>query len=283
MPAKMGVHPKEGDFITSMPCLLPENNGKQIFGIKIVSRIEGEVPLLKSDIYLYNAATGALIAIMDGNWITSMRTGAVAAMTIDLLKRDDVDTYSIIGLGNIARATLLCVIDNNRNRRITIRLMRYKEQAETFIERFKDYDNVTFEIVDDKKEFVSEADVIISCVTFAKDLLFPDDKLFKPGVTVVPVHTRGFQNCDLFFDKVFGDDTNQISSFKYFNRFHQYNELSMVIQGKIDGRSNNQERILSYNYGMGLHDVFFASQIYEQTDSCKTGFDYKKQMKKTWV
>ena len=283
MPAKMGVCPREGDFITSMPCLLPEHDGKRIFGIKIVSRIEGQVPMLKSDIYLYDATTGRLMAVVDGDWITSMRTGAVAALAIDLLQRDGTDTYSLMGLGNIARAVALCLIDNNRGRHIRVRLMHYKDQAESFIERFKDYDNVDFEIVDDGRAFVAEADVLISCVTFARDLLFPDDSLFKPGVTVVPVHTRGFQNCDLFFDKVFGDDTSQISSFRYFDRFRQYNELGQVLQGKADGRTGSQERILSYNYGMGLHDVFFASRIYEQVNGGGAGFNYKKHDRKVWV
>ena len=71
-------------------------------------------------------------------------------------------------------------------------------------EKFKDANHVTFKIIDDKEQFISEADVIISCVTVATELLFPNDSLFKKGVTLIPVHVRGFQNCDLFFDKVFG-------------------------------------------------------------------------------
>lgn len=50
------------------------------------------------------------------------------------------------------------------------------------------------------------SDVIISCITEAEGLICPDDKRFKEGCLLIPVHTRGFQNCDLFFDKIFGDD-----------------------------------------------------------------------------
>jgi ornithine cyclodeaminase len=161
--------------------------------------------------------------------------------------------------------------------------MRYKDQAEQFAERFKAYDHVTFEIVEDKTAFVSEADVLISCVTVATELLFPDDFLFKKGVTVIPVHVRGFQNCDLFFDKVFGDDTGQIQKFKYFNQFHEYDEIHHVLQGKNPGRTNNEERILSYNYGIALHDIVFASKIYERAQANVAGFEFKKQVKKIWV
>ena len=178
MPAKLSVHPQGEDFMTSMPCLLPLLNGKKYFGLKLVSRIEGQIPTLKSDITLYDAESGRLLAVMDGDWITAMRTGAVAALAARTFQREGVATYSMIGLGNIARAVALCLIADNNNP-ITIRLMRYKDQAEQFAERFKAYDHVTFEIVEDKTAFVSEADVLISCVTVATELLFPDDFLFE--------------------------------------------------------------------------------------------------------
>jgi ornithine cyclodeaminase len=220
---------------------------------------------------------------MDGDWITAMRTGAVAALAARTFQREGVDTYSMIGLGNIARAVALCLIADNSHRPITIRLMRYKDQAEQFIERFKAYDNVTFDIVDDKTAFIAEADVLISCVTVATELLFPDNSLYKKGVTVIPVHVRGFQNCDLFFDKVFGDDTGQIQNWKYFSQFKEYDEIHHVLQGKNPGRTNNEERILSYNYGLALHDIVFASKIFEKAQANVTGFEYKKQDQKTWV
>lgn len=283
MPAKLSVHPQGEDFMTAMPCLLPEYNGKTYFGIKLVSRIEGQTPTLKSDITLYDATTGQLLAVIDGDWITAMRTGAVAALAARTFQRKGTDTYSMIGLGNIARAVALCLIEDNKNRHIHIRLMRYKDQAEQFIERFKAYDNVSFEIVNDKNAFVAEADVLISCVTVATQLLFPDNALYKKGVTVIPVHVRGFQNCDLFFDKVFGDDTGQIQKFKYFNQFHEYDELHHVLQGKNPGRTSDNERILSYNYGIALHDIVFASRIYEKAKTDAVTFEYIKQDQKIWV
>lgn len=284
MPAKLSVHPQGEDFMTTMPCLLPEENGIKRFGIKVVNRIESQKPALSSIIYLYDALTGHLLAIMDGDWITAMRTGAVAALAARLFKKDKTDTYSMIGLGNIARAVAMCLIADNKNTPITIRLMRYKDQAEQFMEKFKDANHVTFKIIDDKEQFISEADVIISCVTVATELLFPNDSLFKKGVTLIPVHVRGFQNCDLFFDKVFGDDTDQIRNWKYFSQFHQYDELHHVLQGANPGRTSQEERILSYNYGLALHDIVFASKIYEHIKNTDIdSFSYSRQNIKTWM
>lgn len=284
MPAKLSVHPQGEDFMTTMPCLLPEENGHKRFGIKVVNRIESQVPALSSIIYLYDAQRGHLLAMMDGDWITAMRTGAVAALAARLFKKDNTNTYSMIGLGNIARAVAMCLIADNKDKPITIRLMRYKDQAEKFIEKFKDANQVTFEIIDDKEQFISEADVIISCVTVATELLFPDDSLFRKGVTVIPVHVRGFQNCDLFFDKVFGDDTNQIRNWRYFSKFRQYDELHHVLQGSNPGRTSQEERILCYNYGLGLHDIVYASKIYDRVKDTEIDtFSYCRQDMKIWM
>ena len=284
MPPKPSVHPQGEDFMTTMPCLLPEQKGQKRFGIKVVNRIEGQNPALSSIIYLYDAKTGHLLAIMDGDWITAMRTGAVATLAARLFQKDGTNTYSMIGLGNIARATALCLIADNTNRNIKIRLMRYKDQAERFVDRFKDAGNVTFEIIDTKEEFLSEADVMISCVTVATDHLFPDKALFRKGITVIPVHVRGFQNCDLFFDKVFGDDTGQIRNWKYFSKFRQYDELHHVLLGRNPGRENQDERILSYNYGLALHDIVYASRIYDMIGEkgCDS-FNYCRQDMKIWI
>ncbi len=261
LPAKLSVHPQGEDFITTMPCLLPNNAEERFFGVKVVSRIEGQVPCLNSEIFLYNSKTGKLKAIIDGNWITAMRTGAVAALAAKTFQKSGTDTYSLLGLGSIAEATALCLIADNSNRKINFRLLKYKNQAELFKEHFRKYDNVTFEIIDNKTDFIRDADVVISCVTFAQELLFPNDCDYRPGITVIPVHTRGFQNCDLFFDKVFGDDTDQIRNFKYFSKFKKYSEFHKVLLGEIHGRESDEERILSYNYGIALHDMFFAANI----------------------
>lgn len=264
LPAKISVHPEDMDFFTTMPCLLPENKeGKRYFGVKEVHRIEGSVPSLGSDIMLYDAKNGQLLALIDADWITSMRTGAVAAISAKVLRRSDASVYGFVGLGNTARATMLCILENEPERHFYVQLLRYKDQAERFIDRFKEYSNVTFQIVDDINEMASSVDVFISCITSAKGLLVEDVDRFRKGVTVIPVHMRGLQNCDPVFDRVFGDDTDHVRGFRYFPQYHDYNEIGEVLAGRDPGRKSPDQRIIDYNYGLGLHDVVFASKIYE--------------------
>ena len=181
LPAKISVHPADTDFFTSMPCLLPNpadtgvNFHRQYFGVKEVHRIEGAVPSLGSDLMLYDAKSGELLALMDSDWITTMRTGAVAAVSAKALRKAGAETYAFVGLGNTARASLLCILEAEPEKHFKVKLLRYKEQAESFIQRFEAYSNVEFEIMDNINDMAKSADVLISCITSATGQLVSDE------------------------------------------------------------------------------------------------------------
>lgn len=290
LPAKISVHPADTDFFTSMPCLLPNpatsnvNFKRQYFGIKEVHRIHGAVPSLGSDMMLYDASTGELLALLDTDWITTMRTGAVAAVSAKALRKTDASTYGFVGLGNTARATLLCVLEAEPEKQFKVKLLKYKDQAELFIARFAQFSNVSFEVMDDINGMAQSVDVLVSCITSATGQLVSNRALL-PGITVIPVHMRGFQNCDSTFDRVLGDDTDHVRGFKYFNQFKAYNEIGEVLSGADPGRTSDQQRIIDYNYGLALHDVVYAAKIYELMEhdpkvECVT---MVKETEKFWV
>ena len=134
------------------------------------------------------------------------------------------------------------------------------------------------------QDFIGGADVIVSCITSAHGLVCDRDELYRSGCLLIPVHTRGFQNCDLFFDKVYGDDRGHVEGFKYFDRFKQFDELTNVLLGQNPGRESDQERILCYNIGLGLHDAFFASRIYDMlVPDCSTWLEQNKETRKFWI
>lgn len=286
LPAKISVHPAAYDFFTSMPCLLSQKEGSthRYFGVKEVHRIEGATPSLGSDMMLYDANNGNLLALVDCDWITTMRTGAVAAVSAKALRREGADTYGMVGLGNTGRATMLCILEAEPEKYFKVKLLRYKDQAELFIERFKKYANVEFEIVDDINEMARTVDVFISCITSANGLLVENEQNFKAGTTVIPVHMRGLQNCDTTFDRVFGDDTDHVKGFKYFPQFKDYNELGEVLAGRDPGRKAQEQRIIDYNYGLALHDVVYASKIYELIANYDVPeIEIVKETEKFWI
>lgn len=280
LPAKTSMHMDNNIFFNTMPCIMPSINR---IGVKLVSRYPQRIPALDSELLLYEASTGNLLALMDAEWITAMRTGAVAAIAIQTLQKSTPNIYAFAGLGNTARATLLCLLDIIGEQSITVKLLEYKNQAELFQKRFKDYPNINFITVNSNEDFIKNSDVIVSCVT-AADNLMGLDEWYEKGVLVVPVHTRGFQNCDLFFEKVFVDDTKHVEGFKNFAKFKHKEEFSKVLGGFAHGRTNDFERILAYNIGISIHDIYFASQIYNIVqDSTIENVIIKQELDKFWV
>ncbi len=265
LPPKISLKPIDKSFCNIMPALLPKNNA--FGGVKIVTRFPNKIPSLDSKIMLFNQQTGEITALIDANWITSMRTGAVAAHSANLLSLKNYSTVGLIGLGNTARATILCLSELIKHREVTFKLLKYKEQEILFKERFKKIKNFKFEFVDTYKDAIKDSDLIISSATYFEDDITDDNSLFKKGVTLIPIHTRGFSNCDLFFDKIFADDKGHVCKFKYFDKFKQFAEISDILTNKVKGRETEDERILAYNIGIAIHDIYFASKIYEMLDA----------------
>lgn len=83
---KPKISMKFGDtgFYNTMPAILPDEH---VVGVKVVSRYAMRTPSLDSQLLLYDLETGKLKALMDANYITTMRTGAVAAYSIQLLAK----------------------------------------------------------------------------------------------------------------------------------------------------------------------------------------------------
>lgn len=278
LPPKISLKPDiPGVFYNTMPAILPSLDRAIV---KLVTRYPKREPSLRSDFLLYELSSGNLLALMDGAWITTMRTGAVAALSIGVLAKKDYKNIGFIGLGNTARATLK-VLRSIDDRPITLRLYEYKDQAQLFAAEFSSYPNITFEYSSSPEELIAPSEVIVSAVTvFDEDIC--SDECFPEGCLVVPIHTRGFTNCDLFFDKVFGDDRGHIQEFRYFNRFKSFNEVSDVIKGNASGRTSDLERIIVYNIGIALQDLYFATKIEAKVDNAMK-IELNPPTEKFWV
>lgn len=263
LPAKISMKPSEEVFYNIMPSLLPNYN---VGGVKVVTRYPDRLPSLDSQILLFDYEKGKLKAILDSNYITAMRTGAVAAHSIQLFAKKDFLEVGLIGLGNQARATIKILLSLYPDRPFVFKLFKYKNHHQLFVEYIKSISNskyITFIYCNTYEETIKNSEVVISSVTyFDKDICSNNN--FMEGCLVLPIHTRGFKNCDLFFDKVYADDTKHVESFQYFTQFNYFSEVTDVLQNKNMGRESDSERIIVYNIGVSIHDIYFAEKIYRK-------------------
>ncbi|MBW1891151.1 MAG: ornithine cyclodeaminase family protein, partial [Deltaproteobacteria bacterium] len=114
MPPKPGIHPGGDDnFIHAMPAYIPALKSA---GIKWVSAFVDNpargLPYISGLVILNDTATGLPLAVMDGVWMTGMRTGAATALSARCLARPDASTVGVLGCGvqgrtNIEALTIL--------------------------------------------------------------------------------------------------------------------------------------------------------------------------------
>lgn len=279
LPPKISIKPEtmEGVFCNVMPCYFGDFGG-----VKMVTRYPDRAPSLDSQLMLLDTKTGITKALIDANFITALRTGAVCVHSLLQFAVKDFSVIGMMGLGNVARATAIILFDKVKDRKLTVKLLKFNDEHQLFADRFKDYENVEFQFCDTAEEVVDGSDVVISAVTYAGQNLC-EDKYFKPGVVVIPVHTLGFTNCDLFFDKVFADDYGHVKHFKYFDKFKSFAEVSDVVNGIKPGRENDEERILVYNIGIALHDIYYAGQIYSKMENSATEVEFLPPTERFWL
>lgn len=278
-PPKPRLSQEGGDYFNAMPALYEESDTAilKMIGRHSLKEGENERSIMMGDLLLYDSKTGILKALMDAEYITTLRTGVVGAHSGFLYAKKDFNTIGLIGLGNIMNVcfkTFISILkEKHINRKIIVKLHKYHEHEVEFVKRFSNIENISFELYDSYEDVIKGSDIVFSAVTIMMEQ-FASDDCFKEGVTIIPIHMRGFQNCDLFFDKVFTDDVEQIRGFKYFDKFKSINTVSDTLLNKCEGRSNNKERIIVYNYGIAIHDLVFANKFYKLVDGKNIEYNF---------
>lgn len=271
LPAKTHIWLGESGRFMVMPSILPSED---VAGVKFISRNVDSweaPPKRNSNIMIQKISEHGLYALMDGTWITTMRTGACAYYHALHFSKTEPSSLSIYGLGLAARAFMLFWYELYK-KPITVKLLPYKDQHISFMNRFPENNRIKYELVDKLEDLLS-SDIIVSSVSFSRRVLFENTSIYKPGCCVIPIHTSGFQNCDLVFDKVFVDDVDHVKAYRYFEQFKsRMFRITDYSNGKVKGREDNFERIIVYNGGLATFDLFWAIKILrlleDESDHC---------------
>jgi len=97
MPPRIAALAGEAGLLGAMPAYLPSAG----LGCKLVSLFPGNVdrPTHQAEIVVFDPENGSPVAVMDGTYITAMRTAAAAALAARTLAREDARVLAILGTG----------------------------------------------------------------------------------------------------------------------------------------------------------------------------------------
>src|SRR5699024_5901541 len=85
-----------------------------VAGLKIVSvfpdNSKYDLPVTPGTVLLVDDKTGVVTSVLDGTYITEVRTGAASGAAIDLLAREGSETAALIGTGGQAESQFDAII-----------------------------------------------------------------------------------------------------------------------------------------------------------------------------
>jgi ornithine cyclodeaminase/alanine dehydrogenase-like protein (mu-crystallin family) len=111
VPLRAAVAQEEEDGVTLfMPGYLKDSNALAVKVVSVHNRNpQLGLPLINALVLLIDTATGLPLAVMEGGYLTALRTGAASGLATDLLARKDAESAAIIGAGAQARTQILAV------------------------------------------------------------------------------------------------------------------------------------------------------------------------------
>jgi ornithine cyclodeaminase/alanine dehydrogenase-like protein (mu-crystallin family) len=89
--------------------------------VKLVGLFPGRDPSHPALLCVLDASSGLPLALMDGGWITAMRTAAAAALSVRLSAREDASVLAVVGSGVQARAHLSLLASRFASVRVSAR------------------------------------------------------------------------------------------------------------------------------------------------------------------
>jgi len=242
------------------------------------------LPRIIALITLNRIDNGIPIAIMDGNYLTMLRTAAVSAVATDYLAEKGAQTLGIIGAGVQGRGQLLGIKEVREIRSVQVCDISI-EAARKFA---KDYSSATLRVdIMSSPKKMKNCD-IISCATPSKVPLITHD-LVHPGLHINSVGMGaglGKREVDpdlLRSMKVVVDDKEVAEAdalgdaFKqgYITKSELYASLSELVLHEKPGRLGDETTIF-ISSGVAIQDAAVAKIAYEKAVERKVGqrFDF---------
>ena len=258
-------------WFNSMPAYI---GPMDVAGIKVVGGYDGNkalgMPYIKANVLVTDSRTGVLRALVSGDYINDMRTGAQPAIMTKLLAAS-TDVITIIGTGLMAYCSLLCmskVLDMKE-----IRLCDISEEAmDRFIARFPDAP-WKFVKCRSNEEGCRGADVIITITNANANLV--EEPWIKKGALVMTMGSFRETSFDVVrkADKIAVDQVGQSLHRGNVKELAEMGEITAdsfdiiipdVLAGKAVARTNPDDRIYAQIIGTGMLDVACAGLLLEK-------------------
>jgi alanine dehydrogenase len=263
MPAKVYLDaPPNGDF-RAMPA-----RGDGFALLKWVTSFPGNsargLPVVTGALLLSDAETGELVAIMDCAAVTSLRTGAAAALSAEILAAPGARSVGIIGCGVNGAWSARCLATAGYGPGVCTDPRR--EAADSLARELG-------WVAGDRGEAAAQ-DVVVTVTPGNEPVIGKPDLREGQHIAALgadakgkgEVETAAFRHCRLFCDEwaqasAGGELSGAVAEGTVTRQY--VTELGDVIAGRAEGRRSDEEITLFDSTGLAIQDLGIATAVYD--------------------
>jgi alanine dehydrogenase len=286
LPLRIGIPAPDGINLY-MPAYLKQANA---LAVKVVSVYKNNpqkhnLPTTIGKVLVQNPETGEVICIMDGGYLTAVRTGAVSGLATQLLARPDENQVAgIFGAGVQAEMQLWGVYEARKLKRALVYDM-VPGAADRFAKSMSQKLNLEIEVAQDSSQLL-EADIL--CTATSSPTPIFDGNRIKPGTHIngIGSHSPAARELDtaiikrslLIADsreaclKEAGDVMIPIAE-GAITADHIYADLGEIVTHKKPGRTSASQITLFKSNGLAIQDVAASRLVYEKALAAGMGVE----------
>jgi ornithine cyclodeaminase/alanine dehydrogenase-like protein (mu-crystallin family) len=260
-----------------MPVHLPRQNR---LGVKVVTVIpenrERDLPTIQALVAVFDAETGRPLAVMDGELLTAMRTGAASGVATEALARKNAATAAVIGAGvqGMRQLEAVCCV---RTIREALVFDVVRERAEAFATEMGRRLGRTVRVLD-KASGVFAADIVCTATASGQPVVADADLArgvhvnaigtYRPDTREIPGTAVG--RATLFVDSreacmAEAGELVMAMAEGQLDPTVLPAEIGEVLAGSRPGRTDDAELTLFKSVGNAVQDLAVAGLVLEES------------------
>lgn len=283
--------PKQEGCFLFMPAYVEEMDTASLKIVNVFPHnIEQGLPALPAQVMLIDGKTGVVQALMDGIYVTQLRTGAASGAAFDVLAKKECKIGALIGTGGQGEAQLEAMLEARRLEEVRICGLHY-DRTKVFVERMqKEMAHYGAKLIPvmSSEEAIEDADLVITA-TPAEKPVFDGEKI-KKGATVSCIGSYQHHMQEMSptlltrASKIYFDSQEAVLSEAgdilipleegIITKEDFTGDLGNVLKGEVTGRTKEDEIIVFKSVGVAAQDLVAAREIYERAVKSGIGMQW---------
>lgn len=289
MPLRTNIQaPKYDGCFLFMPAYAEELDTAALKTVNIFPHnIDNGLPSSPAQVLLIDGKTGIVTAILDGTYVTQLRTGASSGAAFDMLAKKNCRIGALIGTGGQAATQLEAMIAVRKLEEVRVYDLNYERTvsfAKQMQEELQSYGTRIIP-VPSSDEAIDDADLLITVTPSSKPVF--DGTKIKKGcmISCVGAYQHHMQEMDPAIlpraSKIYFDSREAVLSESgdiliplekgIITEDDFTGDIGNIIKGELTGRENDDEIIVYETVGVGAQDLVTAKIIYEKAVKAGVG------------